>query len=350
MILTIKSGEIAAAFAAGYLTSRQAIIIAYLRGLAVSRNNIPGAMLAVGLGADSVTQFIENISKIGIACHNSPKSVTLSGTEEAVDDAHGIFSRSGTFSRKLITSRNAYHSSLMKGAGVDYEEQLLKQLLLDTITPRPLASAPMFSSVTGKKVADQIPLEYWRRNLESPVLFSQALQDLLANMPEVNTLVEIGPHSALGGPIKEIIAAQSQTDKQITYLSSLKRNGNGVENVLNLAGSLYLSGYPVALNVANGEEILECDQDGKVSVRHRYGSFLTDFPRYQWVYEDLYWNESRLSKELRFRKYPRHDILGSLMPGCSNSSPSWRNIINVDHLPWLRDHKVLPLNFSHLEF
>ncbi|KAF6827014.1 KR domain-containing protein [Colletotrichum musicola] len=324
-----SSGEIAAAFASGYLTLRQAIIIAYLRGQAVARNNIPGAMLAVGIGAAEVTQFIEPLTDICIACHNSPNSVTLSGTTAAIDEAHGIFSRLGVFSRKLVTSGNAYHSQLMSLAGIDYEDQLLQRLSHEE-APTPGTTSPiMVSSVTGTTVTSGLDLQYWRRNLESPVLFSQAVQRLVEEMPDARLLVEIGPHSALGGPIKEIRSGLGLGANRLQYLSTLKRNSNGVENMLNLGGSLYLSGYPVALNRLNAH----CE----TSEKPRY---ITEIPRYQWVYDELHWSESRLSAEIRFRDHPRHDLLGSLLPGCSKSSPSWRNIIELKELPWINDHKV----------
>ncbi|KAK4221929.1 hypothetical protein QBC38DRAFT_402515 [Podospora fimiseda] len=321
-----SSGEIAAAFAAGYLTSRQAIIVAYLRGLTVSRNNSPGAMIAVGLGADEVKAHIRDIPNIGIACHNSPNSVTLSGTEDAVDEAHGVFSRAGLFSRKLITSRNAYHSWLMKPAGFDYESQL-SQLIAEPSPVRGPDSPVMFSSVTGKKVsAPSIPLEYWRENLESPVLFNQAVQALATQMTDVHHFVEIGPHSALGSPIKEIRTKLGKSADELQYFSAIKRNSDNVENILTLTGSLFLGGYPVNFDSLHGEP----------------GSHIIDLPPYQWVYEEdqHYWQESRLSTELRFREHLRHDLLGSAIPGCSKSSPAWRNIIQLDALPWLRDHKV----------
>lgn len=335
-----SSGEIAAAFAAGYITSRQAIIIAYLRGLTVTRNNSPGAMLAVGVGANEATQYIKDIADIGIACHNSPTSVTLSGTEDAVDAAHGVFSRAGLFSRKLVTSRNAYHSWLMKAAGSDYEQQLVAQLGAESFPVRPDDSPVMFSSVTGEKAAASLPLEYWRENLESPVLFNQAVQALVNRMSDVRYFIEIGPHSALAGPIKDIRAALGKNEGQMRYLSAIKRNSDNHENILNLAGSLFLAGYPVDVAKVNADQVLERTENGEISVRYDTGSYLLDLPRYQWVYEDQYWQESRLSTELRFREHPRHDLLGSLIPGCSKSSPSWRNIVQLDDLPWLRDHKV----------
>ncbi|EQL00680.1 Beta-ketoacyl synthase [Ophiocordyceps sinensis CO18] len=195
----------------------------------------------------------------------------------------------------------------------------------------------MFSSVTGKRVAAPLPLEYWRQNLESPVLFSQAAQSLLRSVPGIRCVVEVGPHSALGGPVKEIRAALGRGEEQLQYLSALKRNTDGVETVLNLVGALFLSGHSVALDRVNADELVEPETG---AVRLQRGPFLTDFPRYQWVYDDVYWSESRLSSDVRFRKHARHDLLGSLLPGSSKASPSWRNVLKLDQLPWLRDHKV----------
>lgn len=44
-----SSGELAAVFAADQLTAEEAIVLAYLRGYAVSKNPCQGLMLAVGL-------------------------------------------------------------------------------------------------------------------------------------------------------------------------------------------------------------------------------------------------------------------------------------------------------------
>ncbi len=298
-------------------------------------------MLAVGLGATKASQVVENISNIGIACYNSPNNVTLSGTEEAINEAHGVFTRAGIFSRKLVTSRNAYHSRFMKRAALDYEERLHERLSNEAMASVGAESPTMFSSVTAKGLTAPPTLHYWLENLDSPVLFSQAMDTLIHSTPDVNFFVEIGPHSALGGPIKEIIATLGKGQKRLQYLSALKRNGNDVDNILNLAGSLFNAGYPVDLERINSYETSDVENHTIASTdSHRTPSFLVDLPRYQWNYEDLYWNESRLSTELRFRRYPYHDLLGSLIPGCSKSSPSWRNIIQLDQLPWLRDHRV----------
>lgn len=49
-----SSGEIAAAYASGYLETSKAIIIAFYRGQAVATNHRDGLMPAVGVGPDLV--------------------------------------------------------------------------------------------------------------------------------------------------------------------------------------------------------------------------------------------------------------------------------------------------------
>lgn len=75
-----SSGEIAAAYAAKAITAEAAIIIAYYRGLVTKGKTQRGAMAAVGLGRDDVTDFL--VDGVIIACENSPKSVTLSGDND----------------------------------------------------------------------------------------------------------------------------------------------------------------------------------------------------------------------------------------------------------------------------
>lgn len=346
-----SSGEIAAAYASGYLTLRQAILVAYFRGFSVSRNNKKGMMLAAGIGAEKISSIIEGVPDVCIACHNSAASVTLSGTEEAINQVQSVLSDAGVFNRKLATSGNAYHSWLMKEAGVDYEKHLLTIPTFsgDSLPSRSHTHSTMFSSVSGKQQqAGQLPLEYWRTNLESQVLFDQAVETMIQQMPEVRYLIEVGPHSALSGPIKDILTALDDQGQHV-YHPTLRRNADGVQNILTLAGNLFLAGYPLDLDTVNSEEVVHHPHEGTqqrpaARIGHRQtGRFVVDLPPYQWVYDsngDQHWPESRLSREIRFRQYPRHDLLGSRIAGSSKSSPSWRNIIHLNDLPWLRDHKA----------
>lgn len=78
-----SSGEIAAAYAAGALTMREAIITAYLRGVAVMKITKSGAMAAIALSRHETSNFL--MTGVEVACENSPRSVTISGDSEGID-------------------------------------------------------------------------------------------------------------------------------------------------------------------------------------------------------------------------------------------------------------------------
>lgn len=104
-----SSGEIAAGYAAGALTMREAIIAAYLRGVAVMRIAKSGAMAAVGLSRQETSRFLMNGVKV--ACENSPRSVTISGDCEGIDHAIArIKAENPDVLCKRLRVHTAYHS------------------------------------------------------------------------------------------------------------------------------------------------------------------------------------------------------------------------------------------------
>jgi acyl transferase domain-containing protein len=80
-----SSGETAAAYAAGAITMRAAILIAYLKGKAVASLEGTGAMAAIALPRSLVTPYLTTTSVV-LACENSPKNVTLAGDDAAVSE------------------------------------------------------------------------------------------------------------------------------------------------------------------------------------------------------------------------------------------------------------------------
>jgi acyl transferase domain-containing protein/NADPH:quinone reductase-like Zn-dependent oxidoreductase len=320
-----SSGEVAAAFAAGLLTSSEAIAIAYYRGIAVTKYGKPGAMMAVGLGPEEVRAYMMDQSDIVVACHNSPQSVTLSGGADAIAGVHARLSKARIFSRILNTSQNAYHSHLVKDAGQYYEESFKSSF---AASPPVAANSrvPMYSCINGKvlDVPEDVRIAYWRENLENPVNFTQALSSLIKTQPTVNCLIEVGMHSALAGPIKQIRASLDIQPEKLHYLPSIIRGEDNVENVLKLAGSLWTADYPIDVEAVNG-----------------VGNFLPNLPAYQWNYDNgLLWTENRLSRQLRFREHARHDLLGSLVVPSSRLNPTWRNRLRTKDVPWLSDHRI----------
>ena len=336
-----SSGEIAAAYASGRITAAEAIVAAYLRGQAVSRNEQKGAMLAVGLGPDQVAKYLEGReAEVKLAAINSQGSVTLSGEVTAIDKISAAMTADSIFNRRLKTGGNAYHSHHMISVGREYGEILTEGI--KHIQKLGLADAEQryqhvlwASSVTLSNSAADFnnPASYWRANLESPVLFSEAVASLvdMEDVP-IHALVEIGPHPALKGPLEQILKAGNKT---VAYASTLKRQEDGRMSMLQLAGTLF--GLNATLDLAAVNAV-----DEIVGTGLEHGCTSIDLPPYQYTYGGLNYHESRVSKEYRFRSVLRHDLLGSKVVGNAKLRPLWRNILRMKDVPWLGDHRLVP--------
>ena len=310
-----SSGEIAAAYAAGALSAEEAIQNAFHRGNLSNSQNRSGAMAAVGMSWEQTEQYL--LPNTTIACDNSPNSVTISGDDSAVETImKDIRSQEpGILVRKLRVDK-AYHSYHMIDIGDQYRA-VIEQLIGER-EPRTL----FFSSVSGCLLqATTLGAKYWQRNLESPVLFRSAISCILEHSVSKNAVfLEIGPHSALAGPLRQILVHKSN---RAPYVPAMVRNQNCTESLLIAAGRLHLRRVPI-----NFLELIPT------------GICLPNLPPYTWDHEESYWYESRLSLEYRQRKYPQHDLLGCKVLEATDLEPSWRNMLHLDSAAWLRDHKV----------
>lgn len=103
-----------------------------------------------------------------------------------------------------------------------------------------------------------------------------------------------------------------------------------------MAGELWLRNYPLNLEHVIVQE--KVSTTGKMNLRK--GEVLVELPRYQWNYAKTLWAEPRQSAEQRAPKHARHDILGSRMPGGSQTEPIWRKVLRIRDEPWLRSHSL----------
>jgi acyl transferase domain-containing protein/NADPH:quinone reductase-like Zn-dependent oxidoreductase/acyl carrier protein len=333
MVVGHSSGEIAAAFAAGAITLEDAMAVAYYRGqvatsIKTKYPDVRGAMLAVGAGPAEVKKTIKllGLTGLGVACENSPNSVTVSGDDEAIDALAAAFESQNMFQRKLRVDV-AYHSAHMELVAKDYMD------VIQHVPSRPLKEGVTFySSLLGSQLEEvALDAKYWVENLTKPVLFSTALGQLVIDAkPDV--IIEVGPHSALEGPIKQILKGISQqTASEVKYVPSLVRNQHATETMLKLAGNLYTMGQPL--------DFSEVNQTKNMAQRP---AVIGDFVPYPWS-DHKYWYESRLAKQHRFKPFPRHDLLGTLEDAYSTAEPIWRNNLSTDDVPWLRDHRMQSL-------
>lgn len=180
---------------------------------------------------------------------------------------------------------------------------------------------PFFSSVTGELIttASGFSPEYWISNLVSPVLFNQAVCRLLQEAQPPSLFLEIGPHSALAGPLRQIF---SKAGFQYSYVPSMLRGADDVSTILSAFGRLYQQN----INLRFESFIPE-------------GRVLFDLPTYPWNHERTYWEESRISREWRFRNFGHHILLGQRISEIT-TFPCWRVALSLSDVPWLADHKV----------
>ncbi|KAI1409858.1 hypothetical protein F5Y13DRAFT_181723 [Hypoxylon sp. FL1857] len=185
-----SSGEIAAAYAAGFISAEDAICIAYYRGLhsKLSRGHCGqrGAMIAVETSEDdarSLLGFPEFEGRAEIAAVNSSTSLTT------------VFQDEGKFVRLLKASSTKYLESL---AALDIQ------------------------AGHGKFDQDNVPRgTYWDANLVNPVLFQQGIET-----------IELGPHPALKGPSLQTL--KDKMSHSVPYIGLFQRGHPAITSVANV--------------------------------------------------------------------------------------------------------------------
>ncbi|KAL7945270.1 hypothetical protein V8C42DRAFT_357727 [Trichoderma barbatum] len=339
-----SSGEIGAAYAAGYFSATDAIRIAYYRGihsrLAQGPGGKRGKMMAVGMSLNEATAFCNEFGgALAVAASNSETSCTLAGDAEAIDDAQVRLQEKDTFTRVLLVD-TAYHSHHMKPCSAPYLNSL-KQCGIKVQKDK--KHCRWYSSVWGAndqnwsfdQVDDQLlEGQYWVDNMMQTVLFSQALERLLAEVQHFDLVLEVGPHPALKGPSSETI--KTLTGVSFPYSGVLKRGQNAVESFTDGLGALWKSlPYPRLSNIFDKCQVFKSGQLKKPVI-------LKNLPAYSWDHPNLLWKESRSSRLFRAQTQSRHELLGLPVTygELDKREVHWKQLIRLNELPWLAGHRV----------
>lgn len=167
----------------------------------------------------------------------------------------------------------------------------------------------------------------WVDNMMGRVEFASSLK-ALALESEVDILLEVGPHAALAGPVRQIIQASDRLrGASTTYASVLRIKESAAKSVVTMAATLAMKGVPVDLRAVHGTTTTSA-------------AVVMDLPSYPWNKSRSYWAESRLSREFRNCPYPRQDLLGRPEPNFNPLDSRWRNFVRTAEIPWLRDHRI----------
>jgi len=301
-------GEVAVAWASGVLSLEAAVRVGTKRASLQAQTAGQGGMLAIGMAEVDVRALIEPFGgKIEIAAVNGPTAVTLAGDNAALGDLAGRLEVRGIFNRRLRVEV-AYHSRYM-----DPILEPLRESLADLSPAAPVI--PTWSTVSGaREVSDRLfNAEYWCRNVREPVRFRAAIEEMYQQ--GYRLFLEIGPHSVLGGNIRESAAPLGG---EVRALSTLARNASDFVQLYGTLGRLYAAGVAPDWRQLNGEP------DAQI-----------DLPAHPWLRETL-WSEAESDTYERLGPPP-----GPLCGGrFDHPTPTWERPINSHYLPWVVDHVV----------
>ncbi|KAI0975805.1 hypothetical protein F4678DRAFT_484023 [Xylaria arbuscula] len=340
-----SSGEIAAAYAAGYLSAEDAIRVSYYRGLILRNPDadgqnpaVRGAMLAAGCtykDAQDLCKLPSLQGRVHIAAHNSPTSVTLSGEVDSIQIVKEILEDENKFTR-LLRVDQAYHSPYMASHSRAYES-MLEACCVQWKQPRlQTRSLPSWiSSVTGDSI-ENIDFRhsasiYWNENMTKPVLFSQAVESALGSHSPFDLVLEVGPHPALKAPALETIKAVF--GNPIPYIGTLHRESNDVEAFGKMLGTLWKLFGPGTVDFASFDKAVS-RQDGDPA------RLLKDLPVYPWNHDRIFWHKSRSCEIMRMGEGNRNQLLGNLTADSSKCERRFKHRLTQQDIPWLSHHQI----------
>ncbi|EKV18449.1 Equisetin synthetase, putative [Penicillium digitatum Pd1] len=331
-----SSGEIGAAYAAGFLSASNAIRVAYYRGLyaKLAQAGGPGAMMAVGTSYEDAQEFCELddfVGRIQVAARNSSSSITLSGDEEVIEEAVAIFQDEGKFARRLRVD-TAYHSTHMLPCAKPY----LAGLARAGYSVDEGNGTTWFSSVVeGGHVMTKEDVEqsqYWVDNMTSAVLFEPAVSKVVGESGPFDMAIEFGPHPALKGPALDTI--QQSTSHKIPYVGLLARNKSDVDELASALGYLWLHLGASSVDFNGFEKLIS-------GVGSPENHILTNLPTYPFDHSRSFYSLTRVSGGHRNLHSLPHPLLGRrLVETETDEEISWRNVLRLSENNWLQGHAL----------
>ncbi|MFI6499680.1 type I polyketide synthase [Nonomuraea typhae] len=188
-------GEFAAAHAAGVWSLADAARLIAARGRLMQSLDTPGAMVAIEATAAEIAPSLAGQEHlVGVAAVNGPKSVVVSGAEDACLAVAEHWKELGRRTRRLPVS-HAFHSPLMEPMLAAFSA------VLESVEfARP--ALEFATNLNGGSWADR---EYWLAQIRRAVQF-QAMIERLDSLG-ADAYLEVGPQAVLAGMTHDCLPA-----------------------------------------------------------------------------------------------------------------------------------------------
>ncbi|MFJ8677655.1 type I polyketide synthase [Streptomyces sp. NPDC093589] len=302
-------GELAAAFVAGVWSLEDAVALVVARGRLMQALPDGGAMVSVVASEEEVAPFLVGCGdRVSVAAVNGPRSVVLSGVEDAVCE---VVASGGWKSSRLRVS-HAFHSALVEPMLAEFQRVVEG---VEFREPR----LGLVSNVTGEAASSGLvcSAEYWVRHVREAVRFHDGMRALSSR--GVNRFVELGPAG--------VLSAMGESCVEEGEFIAFSRKGRGEEeSAVAALGRMHVAGIEV---------------DWRAFFEGR-GARRVDLPTYAFQRE-RYWLDvpvgvgDVVSAGLGVGGHP---LVGAAVSLAGGDRLVLTGRLSVGALPWLADHAV----------
>ncbi|WP_394843021.1 type I polyketide synthase [Pendulispora brunnea] len=228
-------GEIAAACVAGVMDRAAATALVFHRARLMQRLTGAGKMAAIGLAREDIEARLEAKPGLAVAAVNGPRSVVVAGEAAPLEALVHALRAEGVFTRMLPVDY-AFHSP-QADAILDELRQAVDGIFgPGARTPAP--RLPIVSTVTGAELSEGTEhAAHWTQNVRRPVVFAQAVAQLLEQGHD--TFLEVGAHPVLQVDLGESFQAH---DARARAVATLRREQDEAVCLRAVPAALYTAG------------------------------------------------------------------------------------------------------------
>ncbi|MGC4950353.1 beta-ketoacyl synthase N-terminal-like domain-containing protein [Streptomyces sp. DT224] len=237
LVMGHSVGALAAAHAAGVLSLQDAASLVASRGRLMAALPSGGAMAAIEATEDEVRYTCATVCGAGaevvaVAAVNGPRSVVVSGTQEAVRAVGEAFRARQRRVTGLRVS-HAFHSPLIEPMLEDFRAVAKKAVYRPPVIP-------MISDLTGRlaETSQLCSPDYWVRHAREAVRFAEAVTALPAQ--GITAFLELGPDRRLTGMVRD-----SLPGGELDLCGGLHRGRSEVRSLLDAVARAHAHGVPV---------------------------------------------------------------------------------------------------------